>query len=1031
MIFSDASARRSAIAQGGLFIILAAAVGNAGAQLVVNEIDYDQPGSDFAEFVELKNISGAVVNLDAYTVELVNGNGGTVYQTVDLPNVDLDAGEFYVLCENAATVPACDLDILNQVQNGSPDAVAIRNGGTVVDTVSYEGNTVAPYTEGSGAGLVDDNGAAFMSISRIPDGTDTDVNNVDLQATCITPGFANTPENTNCMAPPEEKVVVNEVDYDQGATDGAEFIELYNSGNQDVALASLEVQLVNGTTGAIENSILPGAGNFAAGAYFVICVNAASTANCDLDVGAATDFIGDAGPRAVALRQNGILIDTLSYGGNSIAPYTEGTGAGSDNPATTDSGLSRFPNGTDSDNNAADFSERCITPGQSNTAVSGTCGGGAGVEIFAIQGSGLASPLDGQVVTTNDNIVTAVGPDGFYMQTPTARSDGDPETAEGIFVFTGGTPTVAVGDQVDVTGTVDEFFDLTEMTGSPLVSIDSSGNALPAPVVFDATTPSPNQPQPDNELERYEGMLVSSSGIATGASDRFGDVRIVATEVRTYREPGITYPGLPGLPVYDGNPQVFDLNPDDLSLPDEAVFATQAYTAIGPLSYAFGDYSLVPTSLSLGPVPALPRGVREAMPGEMTIATYNMLRFFDTVDDPLIDDTVETPEDFAARLEKFSSYIRVTLATPDIIAVQEVENLASLQALADQLAADEPGLVYSAFLVDGNDVGGIDVGYLTRDATVTVNSVTRYGEDLILDFDGSLLFDRPPLILDAVYTGNGADFPVTVINLHQRSLGGIDGNEAERVRTKRFEQAFEVATLAQDLQTANPEIHLVVTGDFNAYEFTDGYVDVTGQITGVLDPLGDEFDTVDIVNPDLRNHVLDLPAEERYSFIFDGSAQALDHTASSITLNAFFRDAAFARGNADAPNSLLLATGPDIGLRVSDHDALVVYYMTDADGDGLADDQDNCILVENPDQVDSNKDGIGNRCDADIAQPNDCFVNFLDLTAISDAFFTNPSSPAWNPDADMIPDGSINFLDLDVISDQFFSTPGPSASGCN
>lgn len=1028
---TDVSGERSKHIRIFLLTMCALFANTATAQLVINEIDYDQPGSDFAEFVELKNTSGAAVDLDPYTVELVNGSNGQIYQTVDLPAVNLDPGGYYVLCEDASTVPGCNLDILNSVQNGGPDAVAIRLGGAVIDTVSYEGDTVAPYTEGSGAGLQDPSGD-FLGISRIPDGNDTDSNNTDLQGVCITPGSANTADNTECEAPAAEKVVINEIDYDQGGTDDAEFIELYNSGNIDVNLAELTVQLVNGTTGAIEETLTPGAGTLFAGTYFVFCVNAANTANCDLDVAAAMNLIGDTGPRAVALRKSGVLIDTVSYDGNSIAPYTEGNAVGLiDNPATAIAGLSRFPNGTDSDQNSADLSQRCITPGAANTFVSTNCGGGNSVEIHEIQGNGLASPFEGNVVTSNDNIVTAVGFEGFYMQTPPARVDADPETSQGIYVFTNVAPSVAVGDQIDVTGQIDEFFDLTEFTNSPLVSIDSSGNPLPAPIVLDATTPSPNQPQPATELERYEGMLVSFSGIATDGSDQFGDITVVAGTQRPFRGPGIAFPGLPGLPVWDGNPEIFDLNPDGLGFPNEQMFGTQTVSAEGPLSYSFGDYQVLPTTLSLGAMPAFPRAVRAALPGEMTVATFNVLRFFDTVDDPLTDDAITSPADFAARLEKYSEYIRVTLATPDIVAIQEVENLVSLQAIADQIAADQPGVVYSAWLIDGNDVGGIDVGYLTRDASITVNEVSRFGEDLLLSFDGSLLFDRPPLILDAVFTGNGAGFPVTVVNLHQRSLGGIEGSEATRVKTKRLEGAEEVAGLVQDLQTGDPAPRVIVAGDINAYEFTDGYVDVTGIITGILDPLGAEFPGTDLVNPDLRNHVLDLPADERYSFIFGGSAQALDHIASSSTLQPWFRDAAFARGNADAPNSLLLETGPSIGLRVADHDAMVVYYMTDADADGVADDLDNCTLIANPSQLDTNGDNIGNACDADIAVPNDCSVNFLDLTDMRAAFFTNPASPNWNPDADFDGSNQVNFGDLQLMRDQFFLQPGPSAAGCN
>src|SRR5262245_64775727 len=59
--------------------------------VVINEIDYDQPGADTAEFLELKNISSSTINLDNYTLELVNGTGGgaAIYQTIDLPNVNL------------------------------------------------------------------------------------------------------------------------------------------------------------------------------------------------------------------------------------------------------------------------------------------------------------------------------------------------------------------------------------------------------------------------------------------------------------------------------------------------------------------------------------------------------------------------------------------------------------------------------------------------------------------------------------------------------------------------------------------------------------------------------------------------------------------------------------------------------------------------------------------------------------------------------------------------------------------------------
>ncbi len=163
--------------------------------LVVNEIDYDQPDADAAEYAEIKNNGSSAANLDAVTLELVNGTGGgaAIYQTFDLPDVSLAAGDYYVICANASTVANCDLDVTpdtNLIQNGSPDGVGLRFDGELLDAVSYEGDTGAPYTEGSGVGL-EDAATANMSVSRCSDGADTDQNNVDFVHVASTPGEAN------------------------------------------------------------------------------------------------------------------------------------------------------------------------------------------------------------------------------------------------------------------------------------------------------------------------------------------------------------------------------------------------------------------------------------------------------------------------------------------------------------------------------------------------------------------------------------------------------------------------------------------------------------------------------------------------------------------------------------------------------------------------------------------------------------------------------------------------------------------------
>jgi len=101
--------------------------------------------------------------------------------------------------------------------------------------------------------------------------------------------------------------------------------------------------------------------------------------------------------------------------------------------------------------------------------------------------------------------------------------------------------------------------------------------------------------------------------------------------------------------------------------------------------------------------------------------------------------------------------------------------------------------------------------------------------------------------------------------------------------------------------------------------------------------------------------------------------------------------------------------------------AVSVGAVTDSDGDGIADSVDNCTQASNPSQLDSNGDGYGNACDADLN--NDCIVNAGDLGALRVVFFTSDAHADFNGD------GIVNAADLGVLRAAFFAPPGPSAGG--
>ena len=142
------------------------------------------------------------------------------------------------------------------------------------------------------------------------------------------------------------------------------------------------------------------------------------------------------------------------------------------------------------------------------------------VEIWGIQGEGIFSPYLNQVVKTAENVVTAVGDDFFYIQTPFYRSDNNSSTSDGIRINTNNSPTVEVGNMVTITGTVRESFLRTQFSeDDPLsIQLDSSLVALPPPSILTENFPSPDSVSvPD--LEKVEGMLVQLNNVQFTAGE--------------------------------------------------------------------------------------------------------------------------------------------------------------------------------------------------------------------------------------------------------------------------------------------------------------------------------------------------------------------------------------------------------------------------------------------------------------------------------------------------------------------------------
>ena len=405
-----------------------------------------------------------------------------------------------------------------------------------------------------------------------------------------------------------------------------------------------------------------------------------------------------------------------------------------------------------------------------------------------IQGEGHVSEYVGQPVLTS-GIVTAVDTNGYYFQD--AQGDGNARTSDGLFVFTGAAPAVAVGDAVAVSGTVGEFAGLDGLSvtqvGSATTTVLSSGNALPAAVLIGSGGLLPPTETIDDDgltifdpetdgidfWESLEGMLVTvDAPIVVSNSTTFGETDIVASG--GVGATGVNARGGITISPGDYNPEKLQL--DDLIDPPSGTapihsIGDRLASVTGVINYSFQRYELLATGAVTTTFDATLVDEATVLRGDanhLSIATYNL----ENID----------PGD--GKYNLLAHDIIVSLGAPDIIGVQEIQDANGAASGGDLSGAvTAQGLIDAIFLASGTRYTYVEVAPSTANSTGgepggNIRNGYFYQADRVSLVAGSLttvsdaVFDgtRQPLV--ATWSFNGQQ--VTTINVHFTSRGGSD-----------------------------------------------------------------------------------------------------------------------------------------------------------------------------------------------------------------------------------------------------------------
>ena len=358
-------------------------------------------------------------------------------------------------------------------------------------------------------------------------------------------------------------VVITEA-YLSGGSAGAaytnKFVELYNPTDAAIEISdwSLQYRPAGGT--AASSTVVDLTGSIPAKGYYLVggaannggAVGAplpatdASSAGLNLSGSAGTIILANQ-PTALTLPTGSVVgnpavVDLLGYGTSN----TFETAAATAPAGNTDVKSLNRTAFADTDSNAADVSlSATITP--QNTAGTeptdpedptdpptdppvepGT------VSIAEIQGTGDASAKVGTTVTTTGVVTAAYATGGFagyYLQTPGTGGSVSGQTAsDALFVYSPATAaSVTVGQYVQVTGAVSEYFGLTQITVA-----DAAGlTQLDATTVTAPVAAATGYPANDAGRERLEGMLLAPTGDFTVtdvfSTNQYGEIGLVAS----------------------------------------------------------------------------------------------------------------------------------------------------------------------------------------------------------------------------------------------------------------------------------------------------------------------------------------------------------------------------------------------------------------------------------------------------------------------------------------------------------------------